>query len=119
MQATLNQIVNKVSKEEDLDEMVLQSISNTVFQTISENIKKPKNLILYVKGLGKIYARKKKTADHLVLYRKAILNPKPSQSAFLSEYIKSMEFILEEYKRYDEFKTNFKNNAINYNNTNN
>lgn len=119
MQATLNQIVSKVSKEEGLDEMVLQSISNSVFQTVSENIKKPKNLILYIKGLGKIYARKKKTADHVVLYKKAILTPKPSQSAFLGEYIKSMEFILEEYQRYDKIKTNFKNNATNYNNTDN
>lgn len=119
MQATLNQIVKKVSESEGLDEVVLQSISNSVFQTVSENIKKPSNLILYVKGLGKVYARKKKTLDHIALYKKAILTPKPSQSAFLGEYIKSMEFILDEYKRYDEFKTNFKNNAINYNNTDN
>lgn len=119
MQSTLNDIVKKISIEEGLDESVLQSISNTVFKTTLENIKKPKSLILYIKGLGKIYARKRKTSDHLILYKKAILTPKVQRSAFLEDYIKSMEFLLEEYKKYDEIKTNFKKNAINYNNTNN
>lgn len=58
MQADLNKICNKISKEKDIDLDLLKAISNSVFKELASVQKNPPNLILNLKGIGRWFLRK-------------------------------------------------------------
>lgn len=117
MQLKQSDIVNKVALEKGLDVELLQSISDSVFQEIARKIKKPDNLIIYVKGLGKIYARKKKTLDGIEKMNNSLKSPKTySNEERTIEYRTSLEFLINTYEEFTKEKNQYRN--ANNNNTN-
>ena len=120
MQAKLSDINKKVSDKYSLDYDLLQSISNTVFKEVANKIRRPKNLIVYLKYIGKMYGRKKKAEDG-VLKMKAILNSSPEKINYSKESVKEnldiLTFILDRYKEFLNDRNQHKNDSIN--NTNN
>lgn len=118
MQLKLTDIVNKVAEKHSLDKEVLQSISNSVFQVTAEKIKHPKNLIIYIKGLGKMYARRKKTIDGIKKIDYLLDNPRPNLTIEnLIRNRQSMNFLLDKYLEFEKDKKQVKNDSNN--NTNN
>lgn len=115
MQLKLKDIVNNVSKKNNLDKDVLQSISNIVFQDIAFKIKHPTNLIVYVDGLGKIYARNKKTKNDIGKIDYLLEHPRPNITE--ANLIRNKEYMLFLLNRYEDFKKH-KNQYKNDNNDN-
>jgi|688.fasta_scaffold477975_3 hypothetical protein len=118
MQLKLVDIIDKVSEKYSLDKEVLQSISNSIFQETANKIKHPESLIIYLKGLGKIYARKKKTEEGIKKIDYLLTNPRPNLSIENLERNKeSMIFLLSKYEEFIKDKNQHKNDSNN--NTNN
>lgn len=118
MQLKLTDIIEKTSKKHDLDRELLQSISNSVFQSTANSLKNPSNLIVYIKGLGKMYARKKKTEEGIKKIDYLLANPRPNINLDnLARNRKAMTFLLEKYKDFIIDKNQYKNDSDN--NTNN
>lgn len=118
MQNKLSDINKKVALKHELDEELLNSISNTVFKEFSYKLNNPKNLIIYIKGLGKFYARKKKTEDGVRKTKYVLDNPKGFINIdTLNHNLNSMEFLLNTYEEFLEYKNQFKN--ANNNNSDN
>jgi len=117
MQLKLNDIVEKVAQKHNLDKDVLQSISNSVFQVTAEKIKSPKNLIIYIKGLGKIYARRKKTLDGIKKIDYLLENPRSNITIEnLIRNRESMTYLLDKYLEFVNDKKQHKNDNNNTNN---
>lgn len=58
MQADIKTIAKKLSKEKGIDYDLLKAVGDTVFKYTGEVLKKPPNLIINLKGIGKWYLRK-------------------------------------------------------------
>lgn len=114
MQKNIKDIVEQVSLKEDLDKEVLQSIANSVFLELNNKIKRPTSLIIYIKDIGKLYARKKKSIDGLAKIEEFLKMPKPIfPTDALIERKSSLEFLLKEYDQFLIDKNQHKNASNN------
>lgn len=117
MQLKQSDVVNKVALKHDLDSELLQSISNSVFKDVAYKLKNPTNLIIYIKGLGKIYARRKKAKDGILKINHILNSPKPYLNVeSYTKYKESLMFLLDKYEDFDKLKNKFKTNKNDNNN---
>lgn len=118
MQNKLSDINKKVAEKYDLDEELLNSISSTVFKELSYKLNNPNNLIVYIKGLGKFYSRKKKAEDTINKIKYVLEHPKGFLNLDkMKSNLKSLEFLMDKYKEFYKHKQEFTN--ANNDNTNN
>lgn len=117
MQNKLSDINKKVAEKHGLDEELLNSISTSVFREFSYKLNNPTNLIVYIKGLGKFYARKKKTEDGIRRTQYVIDNPKGFNNPdTLKHNLQSMKFLVSKYEEFYQHRNQFRD--VNNNNTN-
>lgn len=117
MIADSHYIYKKVSENnKDLDPVLIKSVGDHLFKSLSDWIRNPDNLILNVQGLGRFIARKSKTKINydLILKRfydendNIVIDKSKKGSEQLEHnikiYRKNLEFILSKYESYNELK---------------
>ena len=102
MQANSSSIYNTVSKDYDIDLEFITAVGDFMQKQIADNLRRPDNLILKVKGLGGWHLRKvrlQKSYDNLSKVDMASLKNDESRETFVS-YLDRMKARLDDYQQY-------------------
>lgn len=113
MQSNWKDIYNKASEKYGHSEQTYKDIGNFVYASLYENLRRPKNLIVKLRGIGFWYLRKKR----LLIYNNILapdLNKNPedfSSDLEQYEYDNKVELYhlfaerLKDYEKYSEIKS--------------
>lgn len=119
MQIVINNIYKGVATNTNREYALVKSVGDSVFESLLKNIKKPKSLILKVRGIGSFYLRKQKLLQYIESYRrfytdptyettiKAISDDAESYERKRQQYENFCERV-EEYKEYSEKRKEIK-----------
>lgn len=98
-------INKKVHEELNIPISDIDAISNSIFSSLNDWFRDPTSLIVWVRGLGKFYARKKKISDRM---RSLEIWSKTNPEFDNSKQVAKFNFLISEYDKFLYKKQQYK-----------
>lgn len=98
-------INKKVHEELNIPISDIDAISNSIFSSLNDWFRDPTSLIVWVRGLGKFYARKKKISDRM---RSLEIWSKTNPEFDNSKQVAKFNFLISEYDKFLYKKRQYK-----------